>query len=53
MLYGGFWDGTDITDFELTLGINDDIQYDYLFNQTGGLHFKKLSRRKKYENRNN
>ena len=32
---------------------NDDIQYDYLFNQTGGLHFKKLSRRKKYENRDN
>ena len=32
---------------------NNDIQYDYLFNQTGGLRFKKLSRRKKYENRNN
>ena len=32
---------------------NEDIQYDYLFRQTGGLQFKKLSRRKKYENRNN
>ena len=32
---------------------NEDIQYDYLFSQTGGLQFKKLSRRKNYENRNN
>jgi len=33
---------------------NTDIQYDHLFSQTGGgLHFKKLNRRKGYENRNN
>lgn len=32
---------------------DEDIQYDYLFNQTGGLQFKKLGRRKKNENRNN
>ena len=32
---------------------DEDIQYDYLFNQRGVLQFKKLSRRKKYENRNN
>ncbi|MBR3146090.1 MAG: hypothetical protein IKF47_02375 [Bacilli bacterium] len=30
---------------------NEGIQYDYLFSQTGGLQFKKLSRRKKNENR--
>lgn len=29
------------------------IHYDHLFNQRGVLQFKKLSRRKKYENRNN
>lgn len=32
---------------------DEDIQYDYLFNRIGKLQFKKLSRRKKYENRNN
>ena len=29
------------------------IHYDHLFEQIGRLQFKKLSRRKKYENRNN
>ena len=32
---------------------NNDIQYDHLYLKTGGLHFKKLNRRKKYESRNN
>lgn len=32
---------------------DENIQYEHLYNITGGLHFKKLSRRKKYENRNN